>query len=529
MCTSWLLMFVPLLAAQDGALVEGIAFNRATGARVPGVTIKLSSVTAASNVLYASKSDGGGNFRIEDVKAGDYLPSFAVPDGFATPAFWESPSKAFHIGENSRRVKLEIPLRPLMTLRVRVVDGEGRPVPNVRVECFVATGGGGTIGNTDSDGRSFLTGLLAGAYKLRARPVLPDTPLSQRSKVLTVLPTKPPEGEHWAWAPTYFPNAAELAGAETVDVHEGADPPEYEIRLRSAPVYRLRGVVSDEANKPVPGASVSLESEIGWGPAEASADSAADGSFEFPSIRAGDWQVVGRTKRGETALRGFTQLVMPQRDLAGISVQVAPPFVVDVAFEGLPIGGRRPSLSLIPTAGPYEQHATASPRPDGTMRFEEVYAGRYRLAQWGALSGYYVKSIILGLEDVTGKAVNLRPQSPLVKLIYASNAARAWGSVENGAGIKVVLVDASEEEYIPGQDVNVAVCDEQGRFAIEDLRPGTYHAFAFAIAGVNSGAVKRAVFRLGLSRQAKTVRLGEGSAVRLELKTMPFPVELQRP
>lgn len=75
-------MFVPLLAAQDGAIVEGIAFNRATGANVPGVTIKLASVAATSNVVYTAKSDAAGAFRIESLQGGDYVPA---PDGFLAP------------------------------------------------------------------------------------------------------------------------------------------------------------------------------------------------------------------------------------------------------------------------------------------------------------------------------------------------------------------------------------------------------------------------------------------------------------
>lgn len=529
MSTFALFMFVPLLAAQDEAIVEGIAFNRATGAKVPGVVIKLAPVSAASNVLYTVRSDAAGAFRIEGVKGGDYVPSFEAPDGFRAPAFWEPPSKPFHIGGNNRAVKLEIPMRPLVTLQVRVVDGEGHPVPNVRVECFLTVGGGGVIGNTDSEGRSSLAGLLAGAYKLRARPVLPGTPLAQRSKEISALSIRPSEGERWAWAPTYFPDTVELAAAETLIVAEGAKPPEYEIMLRAAPVHCLRGVVSDDEGRPVSGASVSLLSEIGWGAAEAKVASSTDGSFEFPSVRPGEWQVVATAKRGEVVLKGFTQLVMPRRDLEGVLLQIAQPFALDVVFEGLPRDRKGPLVWLFPEAGPDEQVAHAGPQPDGTTRFEEVYAGRYRLGQPGALSGYYLKSIELGSADITGKVVDLTQQSPPVKLVFSSKPARAWGRVENGAGIKVVLVDAAQEDYILGQEVRIAVCDDQGRFAIEDLRPGTYHAFAFAMAGVNTGAVKEAVLRLGLSQQARTVRLGEGEAVKLDLKITPFPASLGRP
>lgn len=75
----------------------------------------------------------------------------------------------------------------------------------------------------------------------------------------------------------------------------------------------------------------------------------------------------------------------------------------------------------------------------------------------------------------------------------------------------------------------MAICDQQGGFTLEDLRPATYYAFAFAIGGVNTGSVKQAVIDLGLSRQGKVVSLAEGDVVALDLKITPFPDWLQRP
>ena len=529
MKTAALWMFVPLLTAQTGAVIEGTAFNRITGVGVPGVTVKLAAVSDPSKILHTVKGDSAGAFRVEGVPGGDYVASFDAPDGFFAPAFWEPPCKPFHAAEGGRAVKLQVPMQPLATLRVRVIDREGRPVPNVYVECFLATGGGGASGSTDSEGRFSQGRIAPGAYKLRARPILPGSPLAQRSKELSVLSLKPPEGERWVWAPTYFPDSAEIAGAETIVASEGAELPEYQIRLRSAPVYRLRGTVSDEEGKPASVAAVWILSEIGWGPAETRVASGPDGGFEFPSVRAGQWQIAVEAKRGKAILKGFMQVYMPQHDLEDVAVRVTPPFTLDSVAEGLPDNATGPSVSLIPLADPYDERANSRRRPNGTRQFEDVYAEQYRVGQWGVLPGYYLKSILLGEQDVTGRVVDLTPQSPLLKLIYRPNAARALGTVENGAGVKVVLVDAAQDEFVPGQDIRVAVCDERGRFTIEGLRPATYYAFAFAIGGVNTGAVREAVFLLGLSRQAQTIRLGESETANIELHITPFPLALQRP
>lgn len=157
------LAILPLLALQNGIMIEGTASNRVTDAGVPGVTVKLAAASAPLKILHAAKSDATGVFRFEGVAGGDYVASFEAPHGFIAPSPWDPASKPFHVADGGGSVKLQIPMLPLSSLRVRVVDGNGQPVPRVRVEVFIATGGGGSIGTTDADGRFSPDGLMPGA------------------------------------------------------------------------------------------------------------------------------------------------------------------------------------------------------------------------------------------------------------------------------------------------------------------------------------------------------------------------------
>src|ERR1035437_9477189 len=276
-----LLIAVPLLAAQNGAVIEGTAFNRITRAGVPDVTIRLALAFEPGKQLHTAKSDAAGAFRIEDVQTGDYVATFDAPNGFLAPQGSDPACKPFHVGAGGDSLKFQVPVMPLGKLRGRVLDGEGRPVPRVQVELFRVHFSGGSIMTTDAEGGFSQDGLIPGAYQLRARPVLPGAPMGRRPEALSPVPAKPPEGDRWMWAPTYFPNAIEIGGAETIVVREGTDLAEYVIQLRSAPVYRLHGTAVDSAGSPASGVVLQLLSETGWSAAEAEATSGENGAFEF--------------------------------------------------------------------------------------------------------------------------------------------------------------------------------------------------------------------------------------------------------
>jgi hypothetical protein len=519
-----LLIAVPLLAAQPGSTVEGTAFNRVTRTGIPNASIKLAAVSVPDKQLYSATSDAAGAFRIEDVGPGQYIATFGVPHGFLEPQRWEPASKPFHVAAGGNPVKLQIPLMPLGSLRGRVLDSDGRPVPRVRVELYQVHYAGGAIMTTDSEGRFSADALMPGAYHLRARPVLADTPLARQQKDVSPIPTQPSEGERWNWAPTYFPDTTDIGSAATIVVWEGADLGGYEIHLRSAPVYNLRGVVLDDEGKPAVGVVLRLLSETGWSAADAEVQSSQGGAFEFPSVRSGQWRIRAEAIRNKTKWLGFSQLSMPAHDLEDVTMRIAPPFTIAGEVEGVPrraVSQARVIVALLPLAG--GQQSVAVEQADGTLVLEDVYAGTYKFDHWTHIPGYYLKSILLGEEDITGKEVTLAAGSRALRVIFKPNAARMSGVVENGFGVNVAVVEA-DQEHFTGSSVRIAVCDIEGRFTVESLRPTTYYAVAFTKSGnLQSAAVREALFSRGLVQRAETVHLSEGETATLKLGITPWP------
>jgi len=527
MKSALLFLAVPLFAAQNGGVVEGTAFNRMTRAAVAGATVKLAVASMPGHPLHEAKSDATGAFRITDLPDGDYVPSFDAPDGFMAPASGDPCRRVLHVSVAAGPAKLEAPLRPQGNLRGRVLDPQGHPAPRVRVEFFTVHDWSGHILTTDGEGRFFAKGIMPGAYRLRARPVLAGTPLGTKSDALTPLPAKPSEGDRWIWAPTYYPNSIEMSGAETIVVHEGAELDGYQIWLRAAPVYRLRGVVRDDEGKPAAAVTLWLLSELRWGPAEAQVTSGNDGRFEFPSVRAGEWQIEAEIKRDGIRWMGFVQMAMAQHDVDNTVVHLAPPFTMDSRVEWIPpgeTGKNRLTVRLNRAGGSYGQESTSTTQPDGTAQFQDLYPGRYRVDVFRQAPGYYLKSILLGSQDVTGQDIDLAPNSPPLKVIYKSNDARVRGQVENGAGAVVIVIAPDEAHSVDGDSPRVGACDIEGRFSVEGLRPGSYLVLATYISGnVNTGAIAEMVYVRGLNRQAKTIQLEEGETAAVNMKITPWP------
>ena len=520
-----LLIAARLVLAQDGAVIEGTAYNKVTQAGVPGVSITLATPSAPDTHLYTATSDTAGFFRIESVKYGDYVASFKAPDGFLAPRRSDPSCKPFQVVSGGEPTKLRIPIAPMGSVGGRVLDAAGNPVPRVRVEIYRVHGGGGATVITNSEGRFSQSGLVPGPYRLRARPVLEGTPLSRRLKTVSPLSAKPPEGERWIWAPTYFPDSTEINGATTIIVREGLELPGFDIHICSAPVFRLRGMVLDDEGKPAASVGLRLESETGWSAAEAETTSGQDGAFEFPSVRSGNWQITAQAARGETTLKGFAEFIMPRRNVEDVELRIARPFTLDGVIEGTPqplTAKTSLIVGLFPTT--HGEQSVTTEQPGGKLHFENLYPGIYRIGPFSKLPGHYLKSILLGTQDVSGLDVTLLQNSPPIRMIYAPNAAHVRGRVENGAGVKVVLIEADQQHFITGESMRVSVCDREGQFAVDGLRPTTYYALALETSGnMNSGDLTEAVFAGGLGQSVQTVRLAEGDIATLNLAIAPWP------
>jgi hypothetical protein len=217
-----LLFGLTALAQQNPRVLEGSVVNSVTGLGIDGAKITLMSQGKGGIGVKNSVTDAAGNFHISGLAPGNYRV-FAEKTGLTTPSV-----PSLHIDAATDPARLRFEMIPHAILRGHVFGVDGKPAAKVPVAL----------------GPQYATKTLTGddgAF------VFENVPPGRVSLVAF-------DGH----VRTYFPAATDAASGESITVRPGEDQGGYEIRLQTANVYRIRGVVLDRAGKPSAGSIVSL-------------------------------------------------------------------------------------------------------------------------------------------------------------------------------------------------------------------------------------------------------------------------------
>ena len=434
--------------------------------------------------------------------------------------------KPFLVDSRGTSVHLNAEIVPAASLRGRVVDGEGNPAPNVRVEIGRFRNGGISRGTTDALGAFVFETLEPGSYVLVARPILAGSTLARDfPKAVFAVPVPSSEGSSRVWSPTYFPSVLNRTEAERINVRAGTELLGYEIRLRTVVARRIKGFVQNEDGTPAARVSVKLTPADQWEPQEALVVAKDGGAFEFPLVRPGEWRLVAEASHNGVELKGFEAAVVTNRDVENLEIRLSAPFTLDVFVDRQEPrdseGNRKVTgVFLMPADGTLDQRVAGFHKQDGTLQLEKVHPGRYVITPLGFIPGYYLASVVMGDRDVIGQEVDLTRGSPPIRVIYRPNPGRVSGTVEKGEGTRVVLLP-KDEAFLDGQFIRSASCAAGGSFEVANLRPGDYYAFSFD--NVDFQALEDPVFVRNLAPRAVSVQVKQGEIASIKLEVTPWP------
>ncbi len=550
--------------------IEGTVVNSKTGIPIQGVSVYFGTDKGPQ---YETETDPSGQFRIAGMANGDYGCHFEK-SGYISQysGSLNSLLKPVHIaGQDS--VRISVSLSAYAKLRGRVLDPEGRPVVRAKVTLAPqeeTTDDQGRFAFSQISPGTYTLKAMPGRDSLKGTPEgsvkrVPGTP--QRET--------PPGDERTELLPTWYPSAGAADLSEPINVRGGDDLFGIDIRLQAVPVYRVRGKVFDLDGKPIPLATITSFSQadltasasggvvgaktgaggvLGYFTLSRSALASAadelagivrDGSFELASVPRGlrqfrirgmpvDFdkvveQMEQARKQGvplapklpataPAVIQVFAVSVVVDHDIDDLEIRAEPAITME-ATVGLAdtTPDKTPAVvrNALVTIDGLDAIATPGRRTENGFLFVNLTPGEIRVtALPGLAGGYYLSSVTLGGQDITGKPVTIQAGAPPIGVTYKPNGGTVTGTVESADTGSVVLIPQAALDAFDVQYGRVSPTGPGGAFEIGSLAPGSYYAFA-----VNrlepEKLYKRAI--LGRIASAATlVHVTEGAAVSIK-------------
>jgi hypothetical protein len=444
------------------------------------------------------------------MKPGDYEVRFEM-QGYDQTAI-KTPPQPYKVGQGQDPVRIRLELTRHVSLSGRVLDPEGNPISQGAVR----------LGNfkvpVSADGTFTIKDLVPGSYNLAAIPNASRVPEGARVPVPTAAP-----------AP--------------VVIHGDADISGYEIRLQTAEVYRISGVVLDETGNPKPKVAIQLLPKIQSGPRavvqgsfmtfvgsgsyvgpeEARAVSSEDGSFEFQAVRSGEWHLAGVSSGipdsfdfVKTLHSGGLSVTVADRSVENLQLRQYPSFQISGTIDwGDAPRGLRTSVGLLSVDGRAVPSPPLFTQPDGRLAPSMVTPGRYLILPQ-ANPGYYPVSVQLNGQEVIGKPVDLFPGST-IRVSYKAANGSLHGNVDNCNGA-VFLIPKDIQTLAFGR---LLECRADGSFEGSGIPPGDYSAAAFRVP-ISLEDLRDPGFLAKVISAGTSVSVQQ-SAVTVQLKAIPLP------
>ena len=296
-----------------------------------------------------------------------------------------------------------------------------------------------SIGTTDNQGRYKLEIVLPGRYYITAG---------------------------FVDSPTYYPGTPTVSGATVVQVLSGTPVTGISFGVANALGVTVSGRVRRAAGtRGIGGQSVAL---IGGPPPIQQAMTAADGSFQFPRVLPGTYQLSSAAGRTSQPL----SVVVGDQNVTGLEIVVVPTVNVtgNVVIEG---NGLRPRLQL--QLSPFKgtgQSAGLSTQPDGSLR-AMLPEGEYRVSWSNLPAGYEIKSVTSGNVDLLTSSLKVSadaPPEPLRVLLTVDGTpwVKVSGRVTNLGSTRTLILTG------PGVDQLQLNLNPDGTFEIPQALPGQY-------------------------------------------------------
>jgi len=526
-------------AQEDGVQpmrleIHGVVLESGTDQPIPGAEVSVFAQPsgAAPESLAKAATDSAGAFDILMSRPGRYRVE-ARKSGYEAPGSGPSAVQEVELEERYPLAEVKLCLGHFGALTGKVVDGDGKPIPDLRLDVVRERDRGprfppaGPEAKTDADGRFTASGLAPGNY---AAEVFPQT--GARERILTTFTEADAEKVDLDYERAYWPGGHGAEGALPVAVAGGATVDIGTLRAHKIPYYRVH--VRIPVAQCDAGDSMSVfervRDSIGSGSIQPLGQAPCDQDILVTGYLPGTYRLVLRVpgEHGSSASVPFV--------IADGNITVAALLLADVTVDGAVVsaeGAGAPdftklSVMLSPAdwaGGDIIGGDIIQPWPvasDGKFQIPYVRPVGQSVSVRGLDATHYVKEIRYNGRALSGSTVPLEgATAPSLTIVLDDKPAAIAGRVENVSGAMVIAVKWPVDWSVPGGGGGKAQADANGSFLITGLSPGEYRVIALPALPDLMGVSQAAIERIFAGAESLDLTSGETLNVTLEPTVLP--------
>jgi protocatechuate 3,4-dioxygenase beta subunit len=543
--------------------ITGRVVSSDTGMPVRRAQVRLTAPEIGSKT---SLTDAEGRFEFRDLPAARFTMN-ASKSGYATVQYGQTrpfeSGRPIELADNQALDKADIAMPRGGVISGRILDEFGEPVADAMVSAMRQTWAGGRrrlvpsgrIAQTNDLGQFRMYGLPPGEYYVsatlrNAEPMMLEGAFGAAGGT-TASGSQPASG----YAPTYYPGTTAASGAGRVTVAIGQEVLNTDFALAPVRLARISGTVLTSDGKPLEGAIVSAvpanrSGEVLPGMMGTTGRTSRDGAFSINGVAPGEYTLTVRSMRifmsdgGDTVtFRGTIggpeaaesesaafPVTVSGEDLSSVVIITSKGGTAagQLTFEGSVKPPSAASVRIMATSpdidGPGMGSSATTVKADGGFELRGL-SGRRVLRPGGLPPGWMLKSVRFNGEDVTDTGIEFRPgqETAGIEIVATSQATEISGTVTaaNGTPIRdytvIVFADDAQLWSLPmSRWVTGMRPDQDGRFRIRSMPPGSYHAVA--VDYVEQGAWGDPELLERLKAHGKRFTLAEGGREVLDLR-----------
>jgi hypothetical protein len=488
-----LLSALAMAQPRGTGIVAGVVAEAASGepVRKAVVTLTLQGVTPPT--WATARTDASGRFRFENLPPGKYGLR-ANKNGLGAAVYGATSTRdtgdIISLAPGDIREGLTLRFLRLATISGHVLNSDGDPIPGVQIQLErpARNLGERVLQNfrtaaTDDRGEFRITGIDVGQYYLEVYPQ------SGRMRSGTL------------YAGQFYGGARELKDAKALNLRSDENLTGVDFLLNPEPAYRIQGRVTGVPDfgppPPFPGGAAAvalMQRSMIDVSITAAGDSAQrwqngtgvrepDYRFDFGGLAGGMYRLEARARVGDKTWAAW-QLVDSRQTAGEIALPLTPALDITgvLRVEGQPDAARGSPQIVLNRFGRNNENISARPDAEGHFTLKQVPPGEWAMNVNNMPIGSFLKSGTFGRQDVRFSRFSIEAGTKdTFNIAISSRPAKLEGQIDPGTlhGKRAGIVLAPTGKFHDLARFYYGVtADDEGKFHLENLAPGTYRIFA---------------------------------------------------